>query len=76
LARADTYTEFILASGYFGWHDGSNKDAGIPISTRNLCLEFLFSDSADFLEKFDKLPEYPAAVVLGRSWMILLTENF
>jgi hypothetical protein len=39
-------------------------------------LEFLFSDSADFLEKFDKLPEYPAAVVLGRSWMILLTENF
>jgi len=64
LARAYTYREFILASGYFGWHDWNNKDAGVPISTRNLCLEFLFNDSADFLEKFNKLPEYPAAVII------------
>jgi len=64
LARAYTYREFILASGYFGWHDWSNKDAGVPISTRNLCLEFLFNDPADFLDKFNKLPEYPAAVII------------
>ncbi|MBN1222876.1 MAG: aminotransferase class III-fold pyridoxal phosphate-dependent enzyme [Candidatus Aminicenantes bacterium] len=64
LARAYTYREIILASGYFGWHDWSNKDAGVPVSTRNLCVEFLFNDSADFLEKFDRLPESPAAVVL------------
>jgi glutamate-1-semialdehyde 2,1-aminomutase len=64
LARAYTYREFVLASGYFGWHDWSNKDAGVPISTRNLCLEFLFNDSSDFLEKFNNLPEYPAAVII------------
>jgi glutamate-1-semialdehyde aminotransferase len=40
LARAYTYREYILASGYFGWHDWCNKDAGVPIATRNLCIEF------------------------------------
>jgi len=64
LARAYTYREIVLSSGYFGWHDWSNKDAGVPVSTRNLCIEFLFNDSSDFLEKFNKLPEYPAAVVI------------
>lgn len=64
LSRAYTYREYILASGYFGWHDWSNKDAGVPIATRNLCIEFLFNDPSDFLDKFNNLPEYPAAVIL------------
>jgi glutamate-1-semialdehyde 2,1-aminomutase len=64
LSRAYTYREYILASGYFGWHDWSNRDAGVPIATRNLCIEFLFNDPADFLDKFNNLPEYPAAVIL------------
>jgi len=64
LARAYTYREYILGCGYFGWHDWSNKDAGVPIATRNLCIEFLFNDPFDFLDKFNNLPEYPAAVVL------------
>jgi glutamate-1-semialdehyde aminotransferase len=64
LARAYTYREYILASGYFGWHDWCNKDAGVPIATRNLCIEFLFNDSSDLLDKFNNLPEYPAAVIL------------
>lgn len=64
LARAYTYREYVLTSGYFGWHDWSNKDAGVPIATRNLCIEFLFNDSSDFLDKFNNLPEYPAAVIL------------
>ncbi len=64
LSRAYTYREYILASGYFGWHDWSNRDAGVPIATRNLCIEFLFNDPSDFLNKFNNLPEYPAAVIL------------
>ncbi len=64
LSRAYTYREYILSCGYFGWHDWSNKDAGVPIATRNLCIEFLFNDSSDFLDKFNNLPEYPAAVIL------------
>lgn len=64
LSRAYTYREYILSSGYFGWHDWSNKDAGVPIAARNLCIEFLFNDSSDFLDKFNNLPEYPAAVIL------------
>ena len=76
LARAYTYREFILASGYFGWHDWSNKDAGVPISTRNLCLEFLFNDSSDFLEKFNKLQNIQQRSLSSRSWMALLIGNF
>ncbi len=64
LARAFTNREYILASGYFGWHDWSNKGAGVPASIKNLCIEFAFNDSADFLNKLNVLPELPAAVVM------------
>jgi glutamate-1-semialdehyde 2,1-aminomutase len=64
LARAFTNREYILASGYFGWHDWSNTGAGVPASTKNLCIEFAFNDSADFLNQLNALPELPAAVVM------------
>jgi len=64
LARAFTGREHILASGYFGWHDWSNKGAGIPASTKKLCVEFDFNDKLDFLNKLNALPELPAAVVM------------
>ena len=64
LARAFTGREYILASGYFGWHDWSGKGQGIPESAKKLTLEFAFNDSADFLAKLDSLPEAPAAVIM------------
>lgn len=64
LARAYTGRQYVLASGYFGWHDWCNKGAGVPDSTKKLCKEFTFNDSKDFLGKLNALPELPAAVIM------------
>ncbi len=64
LARAYTQREPILACGYFGWHDWTNKGAGVPKSAKSLCLEFAFNNSADFFKKLRELPGLPAAVIM------------
>ena len=64
LARAFTNRNYILSSGYFGWHDWSQKGKGISAATQDLHSEFVFNDPIDFLNKLDRLPEGPAAVVM------------
>ncbi len=64
LARAYTGRKFILASGYFGWHDWFSRGDGVPEAIKDLCVLFTFNDTKDFLDKLNTLPEHPAAVVM------------
>lgn len=64
LARSYTGRKFILASGYFGWHDWFSKGIEVPEAIKKLCVEFKFNDKQDFLDKLNTLPGKPAAVVM------------
>lgn len=64
LARAYTGRKFILASGYFGWHDWFSRGEGVPEAIKDLCVLFTFNDTEDFREKLSALSEHPAAVVM------------
>lgn len=64
LARAFTNRNHILSSGYFGWHDWSQKGSGIPAAVQDLHSDFVFNDPMDFLNKLERLSEVPAAVVM------------
>jgi glutamate-1-semialdehyde 2,1-aminomutase len=64
LARAYTGRKYVLASGYFGWHDWFSRGEGVPESIKDLCVLFTFNDTKDFLDKLDAFPEHPAAVVM------------
>lgn len=64
LARAYTGRKYVLASGYFGWHDWFSRGEGVPEAIQDLCVLFTFNDTEDFLAKLNTLPEHPAAVVM------------
>ncbi len=64
VARAYTGRKYVVASGYFGWHDWFSKGMGVPEAIKDLCVQFGFNDKEDFLDKLNALPEHPAAVVM------------
>ncbi len=64
LARAYTGRKYVLASGYFGWHDWFSKGEGVPEAIKELCIPFGFNETDDFLNKLNASPDYPAAVVM------------
>jgi len=64
LSRVCTGRKYVLASGYFGWHDWFSKGLGVPEATKELCVQFGFNDREDFIDKLNALPEHPAAVVM------------
>lgn len=64
LARAYTGRKYVLASGYFGWHDWFSKGTGVPEAIKKLCVSFEFNDKKGFRDLLDALPENPAAVVM------------
>lgn len=57
LARAHTGRERVLCCGYHGWHDWyvglTDRNAGIPLATRQLTDTFRFNDIASVLGAID-----------------------
>jgi glutamate-1-semialdehyde aminotransferase len=57
LARAFTKRSAVVSCGYHGWHDWyvatTDRDAGIPPSTKNLSFTFKYNDLASLAEAID-----------------------
>jgi len=64
IARTATNRTHVIGSGYFGWHDWSSTEAGVPESTRREMTKVPFDDCGALRAAVDAAGSNLAAIAL------------